>query len=234
MRTRNPGFILLITVTVAIVFVVACNLYADVTFTVTPSSGTGGAISPNTPKTFDQGATATFTVTPDKGYIGSVGGTCGGNLSDNTYTTNAITSNCTVAASFMHYKYTDNGNGTVMDKTTGLLWQEGENATRYNWYQASGTYDATYNLSSQNVCGSLSLEGGGWRLPTLAELQTLVDKNFNPKLNTIFFPEAYAYYYWSATSYSSNPNDAWGVDFKNGVTSSNGRPYTYYVRCVRS
>ncbi|MCL2871925.1 MAG: hypothetical protein FWF41_02920 [Betaproteobacteria bacterium] len=43
----------------------------------------------------------TYTVTPNAGYtLSSVGGTCGGTLSGNTYTTKIVTANCTVAASF--------------------------------------------------------------------------------------------------------------------------------------
>jgi hypothetical protein len=39
-------------------------------------------------------------VTPDTGYTAAVGGTCGGSLVGSTYTTNAITASCTVAATF--------------------------------------------------------------------------------------------------------------------------------------
>ncbi|WP_162176212.1 FG-GAP-like repeat-containing protein [Candidatus Magnetobacterium casense] len=70
------------------------------TYTVTPSAGTGGTITPSTPQTVTSGATTQFTVTPNTGYsIGSVTG-CGGSLSGNTYTTGAITANCTVMATF--------------------------------------------------------------------------------------------------------------------------------------
>jgi len=55
--------------------------------------------------------------------------------------------------------YTDNGNATVTDNNTGIMWQKYENASTYNWYQASGTYDATYNPTSEDVCGSLNLGG---------------------------------------------------------------------------
>jgi hypothetical protein len=48
----------------------------------------------------NSGATSVFTVTPNSGYSASVGGTCGGSLVGTTYTTNAITANCTVIASF--------------------------------------------------------------------------------------------------------------------------------------
>jgi hypothetical protein len=73
---------------------------APVRFTVTPSAGANGSIDPATPRTVDQGATTSFTITPDSDYsIAEVSG-CGGTLSGNTYTTGAITANCTVTASF--------------------------------------------------------------------------------------------------------------------------------------
>ena len=70
------------------------------TYTVTPSAGANGAISPNTLQTVNYSATTIFTVTPSAGYNPNVGGTCGGNLAGNTYTTNPITANCTVDATF--------------------------------------------------------------------------------------------------------------------------------------
>jgi len=73
-----------------------------VSYTVTPSVGSGdGTISPAAPALVSSGTTATFTLGPGSGYTaGPVGGTCGGTLSGNTYTTVAVTANCTVVASF--------------------------------------------------------------------------------------------------------------------------------------
>ena len=68
-------------------------------FTVTPSAGTGGSISPSTPQTVNYNQTTSFTVTPNAGYLASVTG-CGGMLSGNTYMTGPITGNCTVTATF--------------------------------------------------------------------------------------------------------------------------------------
>jgi hypothetical protein len=69
-------------------------------YTVTPSAGTGGSISPSTPQTVNNGETTSFTVTPQTGYkINKVEG-CGGTLSGSTYTTGAITEDCAVTASF--------------------------------------------------------------------------------------------------------------------------------------
>jgi hypothetical protein len=71
--------------------------------TVTPlSAGGGGFISPDIPQSVTEFETTSFTVNPDAGFsINSVGGGCGGNLNGNTYTTNPITTNCTVVASFV-------------------------------------------------------------------------------------------------------------------------------------
>lgn len=70
-------------------------------YTVTPSSGAGGSISPATAQTVNYNSTTLFTVTPDTGFtIGSVSG-CNGVLSGSTYTTGAITSDCSVSATFI-------------------------------------------------------------------------------------------------------------------------------------
>ena len=74
--------------------------FAANTYTVTPSAGANGTISPSAPQTVNQNATTSFTVTPNSGYaIASVTG-CGGTLSGSTYTTGPVTANCTVSATF--------------------------------------------------------------------------------------------------------------------------------------
>ena len=72
-------------------------------YTITASAGTGGTISPPGSITgVTSGTTRTFTLAPYANYlVSSVSGTCGGTLIGNTFTTNAITSNCTVIANFI-------------------------------------------------------------------------------------------------------------------------------------
>ena len=134
--------------------------------------------------------------------------------------------------------FIDNGNGTVTDNNTGIMWQKEDDGSTYNWYQASGTYDATYNPTSQDVCGSLNLGGhSDWRLPTKKELMSIVDYSIpypGPTIDTIYFPNTKSSYYWSSTTYAYYTPAAWGVDFGNSSV------YGYYkengygsVRCVR-
>ncbi|RUO76985.1 hypothetical protein [Idiomarina seosinensis] len=70
-------------------------------YTVTASvDGAGGSITP-TKTEVDEGDQATFTLSSENDYqIKAVTGTCGGSLSNNTYQTNSVSSDCTVIASF--------------------------------------------------------------------------------------------------------------------------------------
>ena len=75
-------------------------VFAIDTFTITPSAGPGGGISPNTAQTIASNGTATFTVTPETGYHVTAVTGCNGALYGNIFTTGPITSNCNVAAEF--------------------------------------------------------------------------------------------------------------------------------------
>jgi len=143
--------------------------------------------------------------------------------------------------------YTDNGDGTIMDNVTGLTWQKcsmGQSgldcatgtATTYNWFQATGTYDATNNPATTNVCGGL---GSGWRLPTEYELFTIVDFEIEePAINSAYFPNTVTLtgqvFYWSSISYVPDTTYAWAVSFYlgyDGAGSLKMKPGA--VRCVR-
>ncbi len=73
-------------------------------YTVAPSAGANGTIFPSTVVLVTSGQTTMFTVTANGGYVASVTGSCNGSLTGSapnyTYTTNAITTSCTVAATF--------------------------------------------------------------------------------------------------------------------------------------
>ena len=72
------------------------------TFTVTPQAEDGGGLDPSVPVEIEAGQTAQFTVVPNEGYIvDTIGGTCGGTLEGNVYTTEPVTQDCTVVVTFL-------------------------------------------------------------------------------------------------------------------------------------
>lgn len=86
------------------------------TYTVTPTGDIHETISPGTAQTVNYGTTKSFTVIANAGYSVSsaVGGTCPvGSWSGNTYTTGAITANCTLifSATIEAFMVTPSGDG---------------------------------------------------------------------------------------------------------------------------
>jgi hypothetical protein len=90
-----------------------------------------------------------------------------------------------------------------------------------------------------DYCAALDLgERTDWRLPTVKELNTLVDLGIphpGPTINTTFFPGCTPYRYWSETSYAYHPDGAWTVLFRGGefVPIPKSASLDVYVRCAR-
>jgi hypothetical protein len=123
--------------------------------------------------------------------------------------------------------YTQNGNGTVTDHVTGLMWQQGGSYMRLSWEEA-----ITY-------CQGLSLAGfDDWHLPDAMELGSTIDySRQRPTIDTAAFPSTGAEYrYWSSTydAYDAY-GAAWSVYYAYAEdSSSNVELYKNYARCVRS
>jgi hypothetical protein len=112
----------------------------------------------------------------------------------------------------------------VRDNTTGLEWQAIPFDKRMTWKDAD------------KACRVLRLGGHeDWRLPTRAELLTLVDDTrVSPAIDTDAFPGTPEEWFWTATPYAGNPDTyAWVVYFDGGYSSISNRGYSDRVRAVR-
>jgi len=118
--------------------------------------------------------------------------------------------------------YTDNGNGTVTDTSTGLMWQQ-DGSNHKNWKDALA------------YCEDLGLgDYTDWRLPTIKEIKSLVDDSrYNPAINITFFSSTVSSVYWSSTTNADDTNNAWGVNFYDGYDDYYYKSDSYYVRAVR-
>ena len=121
------------------------------------------------------------------------------------------------------------GNGTVMDHSTKLMWQK--DTARDD----IGDYEPMTWIEALEYCENLSLGGyTDWRLPTVKELRSLVDyEKYLPAVNTAFFPNTPLDGYWSATTNVNDPITAWGISFTNGDVVRSDKSTLYYVRAVR-
>jgi len=93
-------------------------------------------------------------------------------------------------------------------------------------------YVAAVNALNPKLCGF-----SDWRMPTVEELRTIVDysRPYPAIVDTAYFPQTLPYYYWSASPYASDPDNAWYLDFRLGDTIAyvNDKGYGYAVRLMR-
>jgi hypothetical protein len=76
--------------------------------------------------------------------------------------------------------------------------------------------------------------GGGWRLPTKIELESILDDTrTNPAIDPAVFPGTPTQLFWTASPDVSTPGNAWYVAFNSGNVYSNRVSSGYRVRCVR-
>ena len=133
-------------------------------------------------------------------------------------------------ASLLGKPFNDNGNGTVTDIATGLIWQKCATA----WPDCSTGY-IKYWKDSIDYCESLTLGGrSDWRLPNINELRGIIDYNsYSPSTNRYAFPSELGFY-WSSTTYAKDTTSAWGINFSDGqIVSKNKTSSMGYLRCVR-
>lgn len=101
---------------------------------------------------------------------------------------------------------TDQGDGTAVDVTSGLLWQLSDDGKKRNWQDALA------------YCSQLSLAGKtGWRLPHAKELQSIVDYTKSPTTtqtaalrSPLKVTEVESYFWSSTTSAEGPPEQRYG------------------------
>ena len=154
--------------------------------------------------------------------------------------------------------YQNNGDGTITDLNTGLMWEQ----KIRDIVTAKGNHDVTLTfpwdsaaptiwdwLEQVNTEGGTGLGGfNDWRIPNKKELESIVDAGtFNPAVDVAFNHNpgmlatcsvaecslTASSYYWSASTLASNPADAWVVNFFFGEVGVLAKTAPTFVRAVR-
>jgi len=153
------------------------------------------------------------------------------------------TGSCIPAAS----AFADNGDGTVTDERSGLVWEKlADDDSIHDW-------DASFTWSEASSVKLAQLNAGGgfaghtdWRVPTIEELISLIRQGHNPPVAPEFDSGCapgcsvtscsctHADFHWSASTDPRHSNAAWSVIFGgDGVAEADLKTYKMYVRAVR-
>ena len=143
--------------------------------------------------------------------------------------------------------YTDNGDGTITDNNTGLMWEKKsadgttihDKDTQYTWANAFAVHIAGLNAGG-GFAGHID-----WRLPNVKELQSIVNyENASPSVSSAFNTSCSATCtvltcsctaasgYWSSSTAAGLPS-AWFVNFTGGEVAEFGKSAFLPVRAVR-
>lgn len=119
--------------------------------------------------------------------------------------------------------YTDHGDGTVTSSCCDLVWQRDVEDRHLSWDESAA------------YCAGLELAGGGWRVPSVAELESLVVLGLSPPQPTVdrtVFPNTPLGFYWSSSA-STTGGWPWAMHFYNGQPITFGTSTEGRVRCVK-
>jgi hypothetical protein len=130
--------------------------------------------------------------------------------------------------------YTINGDGTVTNQTTGLMWMKcAAGLSGDDCLEGSAS---TYTQQEAiDYCDSLDFAGhDDWRLPEIHEFVSIVDyTKINLAIDATTFPATPNLNFWSSPSYAFKVSYAWYVAFLDGGVFNSGKSSPLYVRYVR-
>lgn len=118
--------------------------------------------------------------------------------------------------------------GTVRDRTTGLIWQRCSVGLTWNDGHCTGHVARLTRNDLEKIATP------PWRIPRIDELSGLVNLNCtNPSINIPAFPDTLASDYWTATPLAHNPALHWFVNFMYGDSYANDADALGFARLVR-
>ena len=141
-------------------------------------------------------------------------------------------------------RFTDNGNGTMTDSLTGLIWLKDATCNdtvggveKTNGYLSWNEALAWSNGMGDGSCGLIDgSKPGDWRLPSRKEMKSLVNRQLVVNalgLVSSGFQNVQANSYWTSSTNAGTPANAWYICMNNGHIYNLPKSEVSYVLPVR-
>ena len=143
-----------------------------------------------------------------------------------------------IPATTPNSQLTDNGNGTVTDSKTGLMWKQCSEGLSGAGCVTGAAQEFTWQGALQQA-QAVNNSGGfagftDWRLPNIKELSSITENQcYAPAINLTRFPNTPSLYFWSASPIVGNRYNAWGIIVNDGYVNWDYKDNAFQVRLVR-
>ena len=134
-------------------------------------------------------------------------------------------------------RFQDNGDATVTDQSTGLMWARCPEGLSGSACADGTAFPFTWEAALIRARDSGLAGYTDWRLPNIKELSSIVEERCAvPAINLAVFPNTPASEFWSASPSAAWSDYAWYVSFYDGYAYDDGygRSSNDHVRLVRS
>jgi hypothetical protein len=134
--------------------------------------------------------------------------------------------------------FVNNNDGTVTHGLTGLMWKQCAQGLSGAACTSGTPLATTWSAALAVAVADTTAGHADWRLPNKKELQSIVEScGFGPAINQIIFPATPGsltqWFFWSSSSYFTEPAGAAIVSFSGGQTGYGGKSTLAHVRLVR-
>jgi hypothetical protein len=130
-----------------------------------------------------------------------------------------------------------NADGTVLDKSTGLMWSRCLLGQSWQSDTSSCTGTAVQLNWQEALIAARDSELAAyrsWRLPNAKEALTLIERScVDPAINLIAFPGSNSENIWTGTTVVNQPERSWAIAMYSGKNNSKEKSTRLYLRLVR-
>jgi hypothetical protein len=137
-------------------------------------------------------------------------------------------------------RFADNGDGTVLDTASGLMWLRCSLGQEWTGETCIGEARTMTWTDTQAATDEINQAGkhffNDWRVPGLRDLAMIVERQCaDPRINLAVFPNTAPAFFWTSTERQDDPDDrAYALSFGPEGVEPHAKTLAHHLRLVRT
>ncbi|WP_295542880.1 DUF1566 domain-containing protein [uncultured Thiohalocapsa sp.] len=137
-------------------------------------------------------------------------------------------------------RFTDNGDGTVTDQSSGLMWMRCALGQDWQDGTCNGTAQTYAWPDTQDAVEAINASGeqffSDWRVPGLRDLAMIIERGcVSPRINLTVFPGTPTDFFWTSTARADDADQRmYALSFGPEGVEPHAPDLAHYLRLVRT